>query len=562
MSSNSSLEQFDVGGERFVLSSDRSVNLAYTGRSDFYRTFHSISQQTSIPIDRIRYLFTTYLPSERTGSILFPSDHLNDKTDLLKVLKARIEQLEITKESSPSYLRKDNYNNIIMGIKALIEEIEGNSKAGPSRKKRKPLTENEIFSLILEFSWYLTHPNMEMNDDWESMIKKMDTKSLNALVLDIAKEEEKQGVVSNKPQEKKTALNYFKNIDIKDVIHQSSKNDAMKRIKNMVLFPGSDSSKEIKHRIRELMTILTMKKFLEDPLVYREGLPIIKDTDLQRTTNQMPTRITGGKHMNGLSAPLGTAMMPLFDYFKDVYDPIYSFIEEAMDAFESSKPAIYKPADKFMSELLHLLELVTHLKRGNDGSVPFGIYKINNMPRAMIEFISFMLTYTKEHAMADTLPKEERNEFRENLFKLPVFRVSTFRRGHGSNKPMDGIPFIQFVMLNNNIAVKKDSNFANQPSGLVEKYKKALTFFQENQVYMVISSSNLSNTSQTPLDTFVVDYLESMGPAGYTVSPFEDSTTDVPNLEDVMDISDHGLVHGEIALCAHYQLKKSMPKIE
>jgi hypothetical protein len=358
-------------------------------------------------------------------------------------------------------------------------------------------------------------------------------------------------------------MNYFKNIDIKDVIHQSSKNQAMNRIKNMVLFPGSDSGKEMKQRIRELMSILTMKKFLEDPLVYRDGLPVIKDTDLQRSKDHMPTRITGGAG-DGLAAPLGMAMLPLFDYFKEVYDPIYSFIEEAMDAFEESNPMLSSSADRFMSELLHLLQFVTHLKRGTDGSVPFGIYKINNMPPIMVQFISFLLTYTKDHPMAETASKEERDEFKENLFKLPVFRVTTFRRGYGSNKPMEGIPFIQFVMLNHNLAVKKDSNFANQPAGLVEKYKKALTFFQENQVYMVISTSNLSNDTKTPMNTYVVDYAEVMGPAGYTVSPFEDAkeNTEVPHLEDLMDVADHGLVHGELALCAHYQLKKSMPKIE
>lgn len=563
----------DVGGERFLLSSDKSVDLAYKGRREFYSIFQPISTSTKIPMDRIELLLRTYLPypNKKAGIFVFPGG-TTDKADLLRILEGRVNQI---KETRIHTLLNNNLLHISNRLMELIDTIQLGARTSGMIKKRKPLTENEIFSLILEFSWYLIHPNMEMDNEWEAIVKKMDTKSLDALVQEIQIEEQKQS--SGQPVTHKTAMNYFKNIDIKDVVRQPTKEEAMKRIKNMVLFPGSESGKELKTRLRNLMGILTMKKFIDEPLEYRESIPVIKNSDMTVIQQQMLPRIVQGGVLNPveeekkettptkeISTSLGKAMTPLFDYFKDMYDPIYGFIEDALKEYTKQDGS----HNKLMNEILSLLYLSTHLP-SKEGSVPKGIYRIQNVSSTALSFVSFMLEYTTLTKLDKFKPVEEKEEFKGQLYKLPVFRLSTFKHGYNTKayKNPSTLPYVQFMMLNHNVSMKKDADFANQPSGLVDQYRAIQSFFQPNALYLVVSDSNLSDDSQTPMDLFDIDYstLELNRPIIHT-KPVEgeafkkEDATQKIMLEQVMDVHETTFNQGELLLCVLHLLKKQMPQ--
>ena len=572
----------DVGGERFLLNTDKSVDLAYKGKRDFYSIFSPISKSTNIPMERIEFLFRTYLPypMEKTNPFIFALGS-KDKEDLVRIIEARIDQI---KETRIHTLANTNLLNILKSLLETIDQIQFGSRTGKPGKKRKPLTENEIFSLILEFSWYLMHPNMEINDDWEAMIKKLDTKSLDTLTREIQVEEEKQGVG---PTTHKTALNYFKNIDINDVIHQPTKEQAMKRIKNMVLFPGSETGKEIKTRLKNLMAILTMKGFIEEPLEYRESIPVIKNADLYEAKFQMPQKLIKGggekkeekKEVSPLSLSLGKAMTPFFDYFKEMYDPIYGFMEEAMKEFEKENPSI--STGKLMNELISLLYVCTHLPPSAEGSIPKGVYRIQHVDPIAIEFVSFMLGYTEKTKLQGK-SQEEKDDFLGHLFKLPVFRLST-HKGKTTTKAYTDpatLPYVQMMIMGRNLFTKNDAEFANQPSGMVKRYDAIRPFFQDNAIYLVVSDSNLSKDSLTPMTLFTIDYRSiQMDKAHVTVTHEEEFSTIMENgseimLEQVMNtnktsgngsksIFDHGELvfnHGELIMCILQTLKKQMPQ--
>lgn len=576
-------QAFDVGGQRFLLSTDRSIDLGYKGRIEFTAIFGAISKSTNIPLNRIIYLLSKYLPYPVKGpyKFIFPLGS-RDRQDLLDIITARIDQI---KETEIHTLKQVSLLYIREKLEKIVDQIKTDSRVDKPYKKRKELTDNEKFSLILEFSWYLMHPNEEMNEEWEAMIKKLDTKSLDALVHEIQVEEEKQGV---DPNAHKTALNYFQNIDLKDVIHQSTKNQAMKRIKNMVLFPGSETGKELKTRLKNLMMILTMKGFIEEPLEYRESIPVIKNSDLYEAKFQMPRKLIKGGYptvstsaadkeeskeekkkdsspTKEIAISLGKAMTPFFDYFKEMYDPIYGFITKAMEAFHKDNPTI--PSEKVMHELLSLLYVCSHLPSSDDKVVPKGVYRIQNIDAIALNFISFMLKYTQKEKIQDKT-QEEKDEFLGHLFKLPIFRLSTYKGKSISKAYTDPstLPYVQFMMMGHNLILKDDSNFAMQPSGLVKRYEAIQPFFQDRAIYLVVSDSNLSKDSLTPLTLFDIDYRSiQLDKALVDVNPVEDISTTMENgqkmmLEQVMNINDSTFNHGELIMCILQILKKQMPQ--
>lgn len=568
---STSTQAIDVGGERFLLSSDKSVDLAYKGKKEFRSIFDPISKSTNIPFERIESLLRTYLPYPAKGGrvFIFPSGSA-DKEELVRILKARVDQINETRIHT---LLDTNLIHVQKNLIEVIDQIDLGSRTGKPSKKRKPLTENEIFSLILEFSWYLMHPNQEMNDDWEAMIKKMNTQSLDALTREIEIEEQKQGMG---PKTHKTALNYFEHIDINDVIHQPTKEQAMKRIKNMVLFPGSETGKELKTRLKNLMAILTMKGFIEEPLEYRESIPVIKNSDLYEVKFQMPRKfIKGGAKEESISEvehptkemalSLGRAMTPFFDYFKEMYDPIYGFMEEAMKEFEKQHPS--GSPEKMMHALLSLLYVCTHLPLSNEGVIPKGIYRIQHVDSISLKFISFMLTYTKEKKI-EGKDQADKDEFLGQLFKLPIFRLSTYK-GKTTTKAYTNpstLPYVQFMMMGHNLSLKDDTNFANQPSALVKRYEAIQPFFQDHAIYLVISDSNVSNDSLTPLSLFDIDYRTlQLDKNRLDVNHVEELSTTIENgsqlmLEQIMKIDETTFNHGELIMCILQVLKKQMPQ--
>jgi hypothetical protein len=550
----------DVGGERFLLNKEKSIDLAFKGKKAFMDIYQPVSKNVGLSIDRVMELFQKYLPVDRKSSqpFLFPAGGSKDREDLLKVLQGRIEQISETRIYT---IRNTNLIHIFNNLVELVEHIEKGRFSGKSKKQRKPLTENEIFSLIFEFSWYLMHPNMEMNDDWEGMVKKLDRISLDGLVREIAEEEKKQGV-----EPPKTPLNYFKNIDLKNVIRQPTKEKSMDRIKQMILFPHSEEGKGMKKLLQNLMAILAMKKFIEPP-EYRESLPVIKVSDLDRIKSHMPEQIVKGgaeeekKETAELSSSLGKAMMPFFDYFQAMYDPIYDFIAVNVDEFEKANPTMDR--SKFITECLHLLYLCTHLPATENG-IPKGIYRINKVDPVAQQWVSFILGQTTAHI--DSLTEEEyKEDFKGQLYKLPIFKLTTFKHGSAlkSYTNPDTLPYVQFMMLGHNVSKRTDKNFMEQSAALVKEYEALQSFFEENVLYLVVSDSTLSSNTQTPMNLFDIDYsMIQLDKPLVEVTPYQpksESSGKPPMLEQVMSVKETTFNNGELILCILQLLKKQMP---
>lgn len=554
----SPIKAINVGGERFILNHDRSIDLAFKGRKEFNDIYKPVSKITKIPMNRIIELFQTYLPVSRKPAqeFLFPAGGSKDREELVKVLEGRLEQISETRIYT---VKNTNLIHIFNNIVELVEQINQGSFSGAPKKKRTPLTENEIFSLIFEFSWYLLHPNMEMNDDWEAMVKKLDRISLDGLVREIAEEEKKQGV-----EPAKTPLNYFKNIDLKNVIRQPTKEKSMERIKQMILFPHSDEGKGMKKLLQNLMAILAMKKFIDGP-EYRESLPVIKVEDLDRMKQQMPERLIQGgdvkeekKEKDEISISLGKAMTPVFDYFKAMYDPIYDFIGSSIEEFEKLYPKMVR--SQFITECLHLLYMCTHLPSTENG-IARGIYHIKKADPLMKDWVSFMLSKTGKQI--DSFPEVgDKDDFKGQLYKLPIFRITTFKKGAlKSNMNSNTLPYVQFVMLGQNMIKKEDATFMKQEATIVKEYEKLQTFFKEGELYMVVSDSTLSSSTQTPMNLYVIDDSTiQLDKPVVDVVPSDLTSEKPPMLEQVMDLKETTFNNGEIILCILHLLKKQMPQ--
>jgi hypothetical protein len=339
----------------------------------------------------------------------------------------------------------------------------------------------------------------------------------------------------------------------------------MDRIKQMILFPHSEEGKGMKKLLQNLMAILAMKKFIEPP-EYRESLPVIKVSDLDRIKSQMPEQIVKGgateekKETAELSLSLGKAMTPFFDYFQTMYDPIYDFIAMNLDEFEKTNPTVDR--SKLLTECLHLLYVCTHLPEADtEKGVPRGIYCINKLDPVAKQWISFILGKTTAHI--DSLTKEEdKEDFKGQLYKLPIFKLTSFKHGPALKSNSKTLPYVQFMMLGQNMSKRIDKRFMEQSAVLVNEYKEFQAKFEENTLYIVVSDSTLSATTETPMNLFDIDYstIQLDKPLVEVIPRPSTSSEKPPTLEQVMNLEETTFNNGELILCILQLLKKQMPQ--
>lgn len=583
--SNSSTSQINIGGDIYYLEKNAPMLFVYKDRYAFEKTFRPLSTN-ALPLSRIEQLLRTYFPLSRksTDPFVFSSDSPKDKADVLTILKRRRDQIQGSLINTVSQL---NLSVILENIDNIIKQLETGTTISSNKKSRKKLTETEMFELILEFSWYLMHPNMNMNDQWEDMIKKLDTKALDKIVSEIQEEEKKQGAESTKP------LNYFKHIDLQDVMKQPTKEAALQRVKNMVVFPTTQTGKEMKTRLTNLLNILYMKKYIEKPS-YQMNLPVIQNKNLQSTRNYLPIRLVqkgGGNEVKEEVEPnnkgsnqvkeeveekeekeetiiptsaLYSAFLPLVEYLRTMYDPLYSFFEKVIKKEKSHQK------DKLLHSLLTLLHLCNHIP-----SDKYGIYRIEHVPTSAFAFIGSLLDKISPEVTPpkNTPPTEDQIDFLANLMKLPKLALSTFKIGYKTTKsyknpenvPSD-MPYVHFMILDKNMKYLSESQFPQDSNERGTQMTEVAEFFQENTLYLSVSDSKPSENTVTPMRVYSIDFnqIENDSNAlpidelkdNYFNKYIADKKEPSLSLERMIDLApEQTLNQGVIAMCIHILLQ-------
>lgn len=484
----------DVGDDIYSLVEDKSIKLAYKSRKQFIDTFG-----TDPETER---LLRKYLYFKKTPKNKFKFASSEDKNKLITILKNRSKSLKNSIEFTSSTINHIVFNRFYLNIEQLIKDIENPSGTNVNaddetciiaKKEIKEMSSDIKFQMILEMAWYLLHPDMvssEVGCKWAKMIKELDRLYLGDIVAEIRKAQEEKGI-----EPSKNAFNYFKKINLETVAKKDNITNALQQAKKLAIDIQSESAAEdVKKRLTLLLNILEMKKYLSKDQDINEDR--MKTIERSMITNPMK----GGTPVDrALDKSLSMAMKPLFDYFKVVYDPIYTFLKESIN-----KNNIIIP------ELTMLLYICNELNKIPIDDKSIRLYRITNVNKKLLEFINDIINKTKEHVGNFTKDKNyniqaKKAIFNKQLFKLPKVRLTSllgeaFLSPNAGYIDPDTFPYIQIFTMETNIKYHTNPPLNESINNVVKK------FFDTNNIYILLSKSDNINI-ETPLNVYSdIDY--------------------------------------------------------
>jgi hypothetical protein len=550
----------DIGGDIYFLGPEKSIDLGFKSRKQFLDTFGSKSE----------YLLRKYMNYSVKGKNKLVFDSPEDKPALLKILKDRANKLKSSKEFTSSTLKNQifvkSYDNIIK----IIQQLEGSGTTNikvddvacaTAKKQVKDIEEDHKFQMILEMAWYLLHPDKvpaEVGCEWAKMIEKLDKLRLGDIVTEIRDAQTKSGIPPNKD-----AFNYFKKINLQTVAKSITIENALEQAKKFATEIEDQSAVDkVKNRLKLLLDILEMKKYLSNDLpIDEDRMKIISSNEQSNTIKRsMITNPMKGGALT-LNKPLGIAMKPLFDYFKVVYDPIYTFLQESIKEYRATnKNKIIIPQ---LTTLLHICNNIN----SSSGDI-YGVYRITMVDPELLQFINNMINETSKHVTTFTNDKTK-NTFNKQLFKLPKVRLSSLPNktfapalDNSTYRDPDTLPYIQFFTMGTNINLITKSILIEDTNNAIKD------FYKEGNIYMVCTNSK-NITERLPINVYDIDYskvdinintnkIDNL-PENY-FNKNKDTLSDI-YLESLLDIKPYVVYNdAELALSIFIALKELMPK--
>lgn len=520
----------DVGGDRYHMG-DRHLNLGYNNYKDFINIFGK-ERETERILRQYLYLRV----GEQAGIEFYGDQGKKDKTELVKILKKRLAQLTQNKNFTSNQLNKVKLQRIYANIQKILvdigdSEMVANTMSEEFIKNKEALVElskdsDRIFQLILEIIWYLFHPDRvpkDVEQEWASLIHKMSKLSVGDLVKSI----KQSGSVSN------NSFNYFKKIRLNQMAEKDALPNALEEAKAMVLEVEEETSDDkAKEMVSKLLQLLETKRILQSNDPANLNAEVIKKADKWIMSKPFTTKSvlfksgdvpdtpfwqSGGegftKDFIQLTKSMYSAMTPLFEHFRIMYDPIYSMLESGTSAVNITHPII-------------LLHLCTQLQKkvSKEGAYQYGIYRISGIPKELLSFIKRYLNRTKAYLGAlepkgDDAPKRQ---FVRQLFSLPRVRLSSLitDRQNSAYKDPKVISYLQFFVMNENFTFPQefaefihDKNIAKEDQTPIYDAMKQL--FTPNDLYIVCTSAEdasllgqevNSSTTNIPMKNYIIDY--------------------------------------------------------
>ena len=248
---------------------------------------------------------------------------------------------------------------------------------------------------------------------------------------------------------------------------------------------SSTTHDEITDRIESIMVILKLKQYL-DRTAKRPSTNTISTFDLK----------------------LSKLMLPLFDYFGTVFDPIYPFLEETC------------PSEQLIRPLLSLLAICKEIKKD-------GVYRLTHVDPAIHAFIKKQLEHTQAF-MDDSA--NDTAEFIEHVMLL-----STASATASTTKP------IRFFIVNENLILP----FKRKRSKIL--YDTIQDFFKKGDIYLVKGSHMIP---------YEIDY---RSPTIIPVNNYFTKTSDFFMIDHVVNLNKSIFTDAELAMSVFIAFKELLP---
>jgi hypothetical protein len=229
-------------------------------------------------------------------------------------------------------------------------------------------------------------------------------------------------------------------------------------------------------RIKSLLTVLHVAQMGKKPFTQTGGGSATDD------------------FYNVLSKELSLALLPLFDYIKSIYQPVYGMLESCMIRSHVKKRKIVEP-------LLVLLHISNYFVGSRKDS--YGIYRIRNTNKLLTPFITAQLECTA--ARIKQMSSVKRKKCLETIHQLSPIRVSSLpkRNAVPSIKKESPLPTVQYITLDGNLTIPPFQRFYRKGSEAEKEstFQAVTDFFTKDDIYMVHAPPE-----EIPMNLYEIDY--------------------------------------------------------
>jgi hypothetical protein len=449
----------NVGGIQYTLNREKKgINYLFRSYSNFETTFKNVADRSKVPFDRIQQLFIKYMRVEPFRKQDFGAIPKNDKIDLKKIFEAYLQYLKNSKDSSGNSIVSIMIDRTYYNIKAILEALNGKPEDYSKMSESCTKSKEKLFKLdddlkklmILEFTWLLEHPEEIRTKNgcrWAEMVSEL------------------------------------AGIRLDDMTSQISQNNAEDYDEKEADEKEADEPQKFNHsggamssRIKALLTVLHVAKMSKKPFIQTGGGSATDDFH------------------DILSKELSLALLPLFDYIKSMYQPVYGMLQSCMIHSHIKKRKILEP-------LLVLLHISNYFVGSRNES--YGIYRIRNANKLLTPFITAQLQCSMTRI--NKMSAAKRKKCLESIHQLTPIHISSLpkRKAISSRKKTPPLPTVQYITLDGNLTIPPFERFYRKGSeSEKESTFQAITdFFTKDDIYMAYSTSE-----EIPMNLYEIDY--------------------------------------------------------
>jgi len=521
----------DVGGERYYLGPNKPVELAYKGRAEFVRAFPARKGARFTP----EYLVRSHMAPTADGRS-FQFRYPGEKEALIALLEQRIQQLKGSREFTGSVLKHAMLQRVSLQLQEILATLRGTKEkkegdvgnagdtgdAGDAAKKEAlapipSLSEDQLLSLLLELVWYLLHPEMvptTLQSEWSTMLKELDTLRLGDIMAQIRTLQQAKGMnPAIRPR------NFFDNKGVHvrtgNKTGGSSENALDKVIEFSTHIDNTVAREDAEKRVKALLHILQAKKYLQNRFQFDESLLNVMDISnaLPSVQKSLLRNVVQDDKSKRLDRPLTSAMVPLFDYFATMFDPVYGFLHEGIAAYLNKIDYVARP--RLIPRLLTLLHVCQgiHPTKETDGvnlATPmYGVYELTDADPELLAFIRALLIHTRGKVAQMGDDDDAKDYFQKQLTSLPNVRLSFASRRRGllpnATDESAAVPYISLVMVGENLTVPSLDNYMRERKLTESLHEDIADFFQPDRLYLTIAKSE---SDDVPVNLHRIDMRE------------------------------------------------------
>lgn len=406
----------DIGGDKYFMGEGKPIEYAIKSREEFNIAYADPSLGKNKTHPDIPKLMCKYFPFSGIGDAKRPEIQPGDLDLINKTLKNRIKNLEESIKITNSSLYTQRNRKILDNLKKIVSDIDCESRI-PGRAFNtvqktttlKTLEEvykkpENIFDSLIQFAWYMMHPsdvpdNIQKN--WLELLKSLQTVSVSSLI----------NLIKNQTSEedKIEPLNYFSRLDLSDVIKESTMDLAFEKAKNQIIDDVRAKQKNrLVERLKAIATILQSHGYLSLDEVGK----------ISNTKNNSVEKFIKDVDLN-LINKIGYSFDPIFAYFKKIYDPAYSFVDNTVKNFMDRGMKV--PIDDLIKLINYSNILLT------DPRLPFqekiskyGIMRIDNVKPEVMSFLRSMNVEIEKEITKKADVSKEKSELYRQLLSLPI----------------------------------------------------------------------------------------------------------------------------------------------